>query len=272
MYIKKSFSCLLFFIILAFPACQNYSEYSVHESGSAFVSIDDSYIKSASPIDWKVGISHKETVSKGFALKIKLPLLESDSVRELVATRQIDSWILRVNKISYSGSTAIGYVKIPIIIPGKSSELAFKIKQLDYCQISIYYSAAAISQRFENLACPATEHGKEIGLIALEDKTVEMRKISISPAETEKNPGQVEEYGYKPMVLNGGFELTGRYVIDIAFYDSKNRSRASSYFELPSVVEISGERTKIVKGCFNFKIPKIKLNDPNLMQHMKLRH
>jgi len=151
------------FVLFINYSCQKYSSYSVHSSGSSFVAIEDSFIVDVSVVKWSVGVLHKDTISKGINLKIKMPIMDSSDVKEMVAAGKVDSWLLRVRKMSYSGSSEIGYVKIPIIIPGRTSEMGFKIKQLYYVQLNIYYSSIAVSSRFESLQCPPIDQSKEIG-------------------------------------------------------------------------------------------------------------
>ena len=253
----KKLLLIIFFVLLT--SCQKYSEYKKTDRGHVFVTINESVVEKVKNIPWRVGgVLRRQEVSKGFSMKVKLPLLSTKSIRDLVNTRNVDSWLLRVRKLSYSGSKTLGYVYIPIVIPGRSMDYAFKIKQLGHGMINVYYSASAISTRFENLRCPALNHNTLIKELKISKDSGKLKKMIVSPVEREKINRKVNKYGYRPIVLNGGEVLTGRYKVDIAFFNFSSKTKESSYIELPSTVEISGERTKAISGCANFEYPAMR--------------
>jgi len=68
------------------------------------------------------------------------------------------------------------------------------------------------------------------------------------------------------MVLAGGLNLMGSYYVDMAFYNSKNKIRYSSWHPSNGILKIKQEIPKFVKSCAGIKeelkpLPKSRLPD-----------
>ncbi|MCK5882315.1 MAG: hypothetical protein KAG61_01395 [Bacteriovoracaceae bacterium] len=250
---------LLFFTILltSFLSCsKEYSGYKSTGTKSAVISPVHSSIDSAEAIDWTVGTMGKYTVSKGIRLKIHFPALEMESVRDLNKKMKVDSWLVRIHKRSNYGSKILGYFFVPMIAPGSDVySTSFRVRQIEYGVVNIYYAAAGHTPRFENLKCPPFNHQFRI-----EDKDIviqksnKLTKMMVGPSEYSYIRRKIESFGYRPTTINAGMSLIGTYFADVALFDSKNKVKRSSYLQLPESVRVKLERTSPVPGCTDFEV------------------
>lgn len=212
-------------------------------------------ISSAEVSDWRVGPLRRQKVSKGIKIKLDFPQLEKEHLQDLVNTIEIDSWIIRVKRKTLVTSETLDTFYVPLIVPGRG-KTTFRIKQVQAGFFNIYYSAAAISSRFEKFQCPAFDHSKEVTDFEIINVVGREKAIRASRTNASLTTGKLEPYSYRPFPINGGKDLIGEYHFEIALFNAKDKLRKSNWFELHEALKISKESSVDIKGCKDFKIPK----------------
>ncbi len=253
---KLSSLFLVSLLVFTWGCSKEYSGYKSTGDKSAVISPVFSKIMSAEPIDWKVGMMGKYTVSKGIRLKVSFPKLSMESVQDLNRKMEVDSWLVRVHKRSNYGSEALGYFYVPMIAPGSDVySTSFRVRQIDYGVVNIYYAAAGHTPRFENLKCPPFNHQFKIEDedISIEEGS-QLTKMMVGPSEYSYIHRKIEAFGYRPTTINAGMSLVGTYFVDVALFDSKNKVKRGSFLQIPEVVRVKLERTSPVPGCTDFEV------------------
>ena len=239
---------VIFLLSIFLMSCQKYSTYI--EDSDQMVSIipSDTGIKNIDIIDWKVGPGFKQKVSKGVMVKVSFPHLRRDDIIKLNKNKKVDSWLLRVTRISTMKREVIGYLYASMLVPVMRGVVPNTTGY--FC---IYYAAAALSPRFENFHCPAFNHQKVINELSLEKRKFETSKIIISPHDRLGAKGRIHKFGLKPITLNGGMALEGRYTLEIAAYSQNEKSIKSRFVEFPEIIVVKSETDQSIKGCVNFR-------------------
>ncbi len=249
----KSSLCIFLFSVLL-GGCQDYSQVIKGERNMTIIPNRVS-ISSAEIADWRVGPLRRQEVSKGIKIKLDFPQLETEHLQDLVNTIKIDSWIIRVKRKTLVTSETLDSFYVPLIVPGRGKS-KFRIKQVQAGFVNIYYSAAAISTRFEKFQCPAFDHSKEVTDFEVIDTVSREKAIRASRTNASQVSGKLEAYSYRPFPINAGKNLTGEYHFEIALYNAKEKLRKSNWFELHEAIKVSKEKHVDIKGCKNFKIPE----------------
>lgn len=247
---------------------KNYSGYKSTGEKTAVITPVLSQISRVEAIDWKVGIVGGETVSKGIRIKVDFPRLRLDDINDLAKKIDLDSWIVRVHKQTGYGSDVLGHFYIPMIKPG-GQDSSLRVSQMEYGMVNIYYAAAAVSPRFENLKCPPFNHQLYIDNDDVElDDTDFLTRIMVNPADYSSVQAKLNTFGYQPTTLNAGMSLVGSYFVDVALFDSRSKTRRSSFLRLPQTVRVKLERTRPIAGCVGAEVPK-RQEDTRTIQDFK---
>jgi hypothetical protein len=227
----------------------------IYEGQNAIVRATSSGIKEADEIQWGVGALRKQTVSKGFRLKIDFPLLEEEDLVRIVKEKSVAAWLVRIKRVRNGNPEVLGYVTIPLTSAMARGGEKRKPQQLKSAYLNIYYAAAALSRRFENFECPAFDHKKRIGDVEEVLEPTRSALLILSQSEAKQVTVRSEPLGYAPVVINGGMELDGEYIIELAFYNDEEKRQLSNFIELAASIKILNEETVNLKGCQNFQIP-----------------
>ena len=186
---------ILFLALIILLGCQKYSEFEKNAAGWIYITPQDFKIEKAEVVDWKVGPMFKETLSKGIRLYINFPLIKKQNMQELSEKRDINSWLVRINKESGGKKEILGQIYVPLTVPGNTG---VRVKQLKKGLVNIYYPAAAVSSRLENLKCPAFDHQLVIKELEVKSKAIPPGRLIISFAGKHFISGKVEEFSYNP--------------------------------------------------------------------------
>ncbi len=246
----------IFLLLFLLGCTKEYSVYNVTKRGNIFITPKSCDLAEAKVMKWHIGSTFKQTVSKGFRIKIDFPILRKKDLINLAKEKKIDAWLITITKSTTTSDDVIGARYIPLVQPGNFAKGNFRVKQMKHGFLDIYYAAAALSKRFENFRCPAFNHSFIIDKLRLNNRTRSLSKILVSPMERRRASGGVKSFGYLPSVLNGGVQLEGTYSVKIALYNTKTKTTESSTLELPTTVSVISERTRSIKGCADFVIPK----------------
>ena len=243
---------LLFVLFTLVVSCQKKSEVT-YSGERVTIKPNESGIVDISPIIWKAGILRNVTISRGVQVIFSFPQFDSKDLRFFVDKFGVDSWIVRVKRKGMMRNETIGYLYVPIILPGQKN--AMRINQLKKGSFRILYSASSVSSRFSNLPCPAFNHDYLIEKTEVGEAKPFSSKISLSPVEEERLLVRVEEFNYSNTSLNGGKELRGDYYVDIAFYNKERKTKLSNFIELDGIAKVIREKSLSLSGCENYKIP-----------------
>lgn len=233
-------------------SCQKKSEVKYSKDRVVIIPTPSSIVE-INPIIWRAGILRKTKISRGVQVTFQFPQLESKDLRYLVDKFGIDSWIVKVKRKGMMRNETIGYLYVPIILPGQKN--AMRINQLKQGSFRILYSASSVSSRFSNSPCPVFKHDLLIEKTEIGDERPFSSKINVSPVEEERLLVRVEEFNYSSTSLNGGKELRGDYYVDIAFYNKERKTKLSNFIELNGSAKIVREQSVPLSGCENYKIP-----------------
>ncbi len=240
------------FLFAVLFSCQKKSEVS-YSGERVSIQPTESSIVDIDTLSWKVGMLRNIEISRGIQVTFTFPQFETKDLRYLVDKFGVDSWIIKVKRRGMMRNETIGYLYVPIILPGQKN--AMRINQLKKGSFRILYSASSVSTRFSNLPCPAFKHDLLIEKVGLGDEQPFTSKISVSPVEEERLLVRVEEFNYSNTSLNGGKELRGDYYIEIGFYNKERKFKLSNFIELNGSAKVVREKSVPISGCENFKIP-----------------
>lgn len=239
-------------MLLFFVGCQEVSQYKRVDT-KVTIAPHKTSIK-ADEAKWRVGPLRKQRVSKGIRVKLSFPQLDKKDLKDLISHLGIDSWIVRVKRRTMITNQTLDYFYIPFLVPGRGTS-DLRIKQIPAGFLNIYYSAAAISSRFEKFQCPAFDHRKEITGYEVISVNGQDKVIKGSTRNSISFNRKLEPYDYTPFSVNAGKEMNGEYRFEIALFDLKNKLRKSNWFLLPEAVKVTKEKLVALKGCKNFEIP-----------------
>lgn len=205
-------------------------------------------IDSVDDIDWKVGKQHEEVVSSGVKVEVSMNQLPGDIQAILIQNYEIDSFLFKLQRRHRGHSKTLGYVLAPFISTGRRTGWSFTTY--------VYYSAAAVSDYFRNLSCPAYEHRWKI------EKT---RLISHGQGTTTLFASNPEHFKVRsahlldlPISIDGEKSLLGEYWFELALYSEKKSRVYGRFLPINKAFEITKEKHVDVLSCTGVK-PE---NDP----------
>ena len=261
-------------------ACnQETSEYKKDKHGKGVTIVaKDVHVIDFEVLSWPVGprgrfftTSSGDTVSKGVQMGISFPQLQRDDLEDLIYHRNVDSWIMRVNRRNPEGSSILGMVYIPIVGHGGGRE-GIRVNPIKKGYADIMYRAAS-KRSYHHYLCPPFGHSMEIDEIS---KTAEKKselRIYVSPDSAERPQGEISVFRNYPELFNGGNELKGTYGMEIALFNSSQMSLKSNWVEVPEFVEVLRERSKeLPKFCENWKMPSEPTRGSDLKEDFKWGH
>lgn len=228
-------------------------------------------IKDLKAIDWPVGGLKRQTVHKGFSFRVYFPVLSKKDMRELVQNRSVDSWLIKIEKQSGRGSEILGRYFVPLTFPGRSTKSDFRIKQLAFGVVKIFYAAAAISSRLAQIRCPVLNHASLLKSMSIVEhhEVFGNKEIVLSVSYEKKIPQKVLKFNYTPPVMNAGNNLRGDYYVKLALYNSSTNKRLSNYYSLKQKIKVDLENSIVIKGCANFTLPVNPLNGGEAREKFK---
>ena len=237
---------LLFFALAVLISCTKNSELAV-EGDRIIVKPVDWGLESVRNVEWSVGVRLRDSVSKGILLGVNLPQIESDQLRELAQKKNVDGWIIKAIRRSAHAHETLGHLFIPFPNLNQRSGSNSQIEQAFF---QVNYHAAAVSERFSHMSCPAFGHRKFVKNMQVEDDYSNSSKLlTISVAEDEVIVGKVEPFSFSMRIFSGGVSLIGIYEVHLAFYNFQTKTRRSNFLPSPSIVNVSLEEERIVEGC-----------------------
>jgi hypothetical protein len=259
----KYFSLLIFTFLLG---CSDKSKLILINQKIAGIEKIETYIEDIKVVDWKVGDFRASTLSKGFLLMVKLPHLANSDIEKIVNSTSVDSWVLRFHKRTEHGSRILGTTYVPFV--REYTNGGTRTNNQEGIYTNIFYSAAALSGRLENLKCPAMNHRKTIDRWTI-NKSDSPKSIIISYSnQLSENPAIS---GIMPEILNGDMSLVGEYFVEIAFYGSKSKILYSEFVQIGNTLVISSEKEVSVKSCDNFEVPSPDYEHKEKMKQFKFK-
>lgn len=245
---------ILFGILSLTFSCSKKSEIKFTEN-AFYINPKETGISGVKIEKWRVGPLRKQELSKGVTAYISFPQLKREDLERLISEFGIDSWLVKVKKRSFSVNTTLGYLYIPLIVPGTQGRNKNRRHQIKKGTFSVYYSAAAISKRFENFECPAFSHDRYVDKVSIDGRAVTLDQLFAGPLEETYIGAKVTEYSYSGNILNGGQSIEGEYTVEIALYNHKDKKKKSNFIELVEAMNITSERRRAISGCEGFQIP-----------------
>ncbi|MAX65786.1 MAG: hypothetical protein QF441_00285 [Bacteriovoracaceae bacterium] len=234
---------LKIFLIFFFLISCNKTYDLQRENGVYFLKKIGFKIKSTKVVDWKVGRKREANVSKGIRFISSIPNLEEEHKLVLKKKFGIDSWLIKISKISRGSTRPLGYFYIHLHNMTRTTK--------DFT-VNLYYHAAAVSKRFRLFHCPAFNHRLEIPDVDLEDRpSADEQNLYIRP--TEKLYARASRLRFAPMILSGGRSLKGKYIVDLALYNSESKQIYSDWLAGDGVLEITQEASVAVNSCIGVK-------------------
>ena len=247
---------LLFILFFSTSCSKFYSEYRKGNMGTAILVPDNLKISGGDILDWKVGRGFKQTISKGVQVQFHLPVLKESDLED-VMSKGIDAWIIKVIKDGSRGREVMGYIYFPFKSKSLRSRTSIfsSTTMIKKGAVNILYAAAYTSSRFRSFKCPAFGHNKVIEEFLLIDGGKPPHFL-ISSSEERSVRGKIEKFGLAPSTYNGGTSLIGKYGVELAFYNIKNKKKMSNFVRVPGYLSIENEGEEIIKGCTGFVVPR----------------
>ena len=128
------------FIPLLLLGCSENYTYSPLNSHSFMIDLPKGTIDRVKVVDWKVGRGKSlNKISKGILVSLNIPSLSKEHLKDINKKTEVDSWLIKVSKISRTGNkTILGHITLPLVQKNwrKSSNGKFfrEIKKILYYQ------------------------------------------------------------------------------------------------------------------------------------------
>lgn len=232
----------LFLSLLLTTSCTKYASFEKDGVGISIepVSMEISHLKE---IEWKVG-PEKDELSQSVTFIIDLPKLKSDDLIFLTDQKSIDSWLLKVVARQNSKEQDLGSMYVPFkpVYAGRGASIG----STSSVSIRVMYAAAFISERFRQFKCPAFAHNKKVSSMKILGSDEEF-SLQLAGAINYNDKAQL--VGLRPTDFNAGHSLVGEYYVEIAAYDSKNKTILSKFKRIPMYVTVQSEEIISVTGC-----------------------
>ncbi len=191
---------------------------------------------------WEIGKEREEEISKGFKFDVDVPELSSKASQALLKKHGIDSWLYRFTKITRGSRRELGHVSIDSRNGGKVTK-SFTVH--------IYYQAASVSRDFRRFHCPAFGHRKKIE--DLEMRHYEPKRDEVYARLGENVRGDISRLSFAPLIFSGGKSLEGKYLIEVALYNSSEKRTFSSWTPIRAYPIVLKESERRVKSCIGVK-------------------
>ena len=194
-------------------------------------------------VPWKVGLKREIEISKGVRFYISVPKMSEGSIELLKKKYGVDSWLYRFRRIRRGSSSTLDHFFINF------DNITRSTKNLS---VSLFYQAAAISKQFRFFHCPAFDHRYQLGSFGIDPRSdADENDLYIRPQG--KLRAHTRRFRFSPMILAGGLNLTGKYVTEIAFYNSRKKEIFSKWHPVNGIVNIQSEIKRNVASCIGIK-------------------
>jgi hypothetical protein len=263
--IKKSPPSLLVLIIclLFGSGCVSYSGFHKEKAafGDHFIEPVKAEILSYDVADWRIGKAMKDTVSRGIKIEFSLPILKSKHLKMLNLEKGVDSILVKVIQNMGHRVVILGFLEIPLYrslrkLRGKLKGSGRKFKQPEKAFLSIDYIASTIHPRMHQMICPPHHHNLEITKLKKRTFLTKRDKgLSFSSQHGAFVSGKVKKFLYQSQVFRGWKTLKGKYYLELAYYNSKEKKRLTNYYRLNEYVEVVKEREVKIKDCPESRTP-----------------
>lgn len=248
----------LLLLSLFFISCSKHSEVILEKNKITGIHAIEGTIFDGQVMDWKVGDFHSKTLSKGFLLKVSLPKLGIDNINKILEQTKVDAWLVKIIRTNSNGEViTMGHLYLPFYHVNHQTGNR-RVEAVESIYAKIYYAAAAISNRLENLKCPALEHRKLIDEVEVKKGNLE-RDFFISYSNQFEDKALPAEI--LPHTFNGGNSLLGEYTVQIALYSFATNVRYSEFIDLPGAVKILKEVDKDVEECNGVAVPSLEQDE-----------
>lgn len=234
----KHFNFLAMFFLLS---CSNEIELG-HKSGILFLKDVKIGAGDLHNEAWDIGKEREVEISKGFKFDVDVPELSNVASQALLKKHGIDSWLYKVTKITRGSRRELGMVAIDSRNGGKVTKTF---------TIHVYYHAASVSRDFRRFHCPAFGHRKKIE--ELEMGRYEPKRDEVYARLGEYVRGEVDKLSFAPLIFPGGKSLEGKYLIEVALYNSQEKRTYSSWTPLRAYPVVKREVDRRVKSCMGVK-------------------
>ena len=228
--------------------CQKYSEYKKTPQGSIIITPHGIKVKDLKIIRWKVGRNYKDEVSKGIKFNFILPLIKKEYLQELT-TMDVDSWVVKISRKRIISSTLLDHFTIPLLVPQKQIMGSSGFKPMRSGRVNIFYASAFIKLDSSLSACPKLGHRKIIPKIKIKPQKNLEKYLHVSFVNESSLKITSQYTGYEPEKINGGRNLHGTYIIELALYSKKHKKLRSNWFKVNEAIVIDTEKEVNLKGC-----------------------
>lgn len=262
---------LVSFLMLSLFGCTKKAEL-VEENNRFYVYVDELKVNLIKEVPWKVGPYYKQEISRGVRIHLELPKMKKSDMEKLYLEKKIDAWIVRLKRRASTSSRTMGYFVAQFAFPKPEKPEKIRYAPSSSASMGVYYAASSLSTRLDHIPCPALDHRLKIGDIAIEESKSDRRKLfSVTSAEREKIRAKVHHIAYSPVTVNGGMVLAGEYIAEIAFYNTIEKEKSSSWVRLDNYARVGREQTKVIRGCKGYRIPERSEDDDNVIKKFKFK-
>jgi hypothetical protein len=188
---------------------------------------------------WMVGKEREIEISKGFSFKVKIPKIKPKDALRLFNKSKANAWIFRVTKINRGSKNAIGHVLYDLENLGSVT---------DSISIFVYYHAAAMSSEFRRAKCPAFKHDKRIDDIDLVTTGTKPTQL-FANRRTPYTSSTMERPSFTPIIFSGDKSITGKYLIELALYNTKDKDLVSKWMSLNKMIVVESETDIRIASC-----------------------
>jgi hypothetical protein len=196
-------------------------------------------------IDWRIGKRREVMATQSIVAIVDLPRLRESELEVITTQKRSDAWILRLIVQRGSEKQDLGSLYAPFR-PKRVSRSVQGGGAPSSVTVKIFYAAAYASERFRQLSCPAFAHNKRITSMAIEGENSPFEIVFNQSSEYREKSQLIE---LTPSAFNAGNSLVGQYFIEIAPYDTQNRTIQGSFKRLPMSIDVKSEEAQEVPSC-----------------------
>ncbi len=234
----------LFLIVLLALSCMKKSSPLSKDAVGMRLKDVEMNISHLSEVEWHVGKWKDTILTQSFIFHVEMPKVSEEDLEFLQKEKHVDAWIIRLIVQRRSEKQDLGSLYAQFM--GKKFTRGHAGGAPSNVALRVYYAAAYASERFRSFKCPAFNHRFRITDMKVAG---EASPFDITFDQTTSYPEKSQLIELHPSSFNAGNNLVGEYYVEIAPYNSHDKTIHGSFKRLPVWIEVSREEQVSVPTC-----------------------
>jgi hypothetical protein len=244
--------------------CTRYVSLLENEKGDYYFQSKGMRIQKAWVVSKKMGLVDKVEVTHGVRFSLVYPRIKISDLEKLEKRYNVNSWVIRVVRTSALGDKVLGYFYSPVFQPGRFGLKRMRARQMKSIEFFILYSSLyRFSKKLRKSPCLINATAKRIDEFELVPQKEKQVRFTFG-----KNLGlPLEEklslFSYSVIDVNGGRDLTGNYVVEVAPFDLENKRPLINWVRAAGTIKVKKQSNVPLYDCENWRPapPKVDYRD-----------